>query len=95
MRSHSKILVKLLRDRHFKMIGNRKESLIDDPFWKCDRQSFYAVFFHSFKKIRTHFLLPFVFRFQGIHQCLYPVLLKHLAQRDPLPGKTVMYKTYS
>lgn len=30
------ILVKLLEDRCSEIIGNRKEFLIDDPFWKHD-----------------------------------------------------------
>lgn len=30
------ILVKLIKDRSFKIIINGKELLIDDPFWKCE-----------------------------------------------------------
>jgi len=42
------ISVRLLKDRHLKIIGNRKELLIDDCFWKHDRYPFYSVFLHSF-----------------------------------------------
>lgn len=42
------ILVRLLKDRHFKIIGNRKDVLIDDRFWKCDRYPSCSVFLHSF-----------------------------------------------
>ena len=48
MRSCYMISVRLLKDRHLKIIGNRKELLIDDCFWKHDRYPFYSVFLHSF-----------------------------------------------